>query len=547
MYVALYRKYRPMDFSAVVGQEHITSTLKREIQEQKVAHAYLFTGTRGTGKTTCARLLAKAVNCLDLQNGEPCNQCENCRSINDGSCLDVIEIDAASNTGVDNIRDIREEAVYTPASGRKKVYIIDEVHMLSIGAFNALLKLLEEPPEHVMFILATTEAYKIAPTILSRCQRFDFRRITPAMIAQRLAYVCQQEGLEADREALFLIGRLGDGSMRDALSILDTCSGSGQRLTAEYVSKVAGVTGRESLYQMVEAMATEDVGQALRLAGELYDHCKSIALLSSELTEVLRNLMVIKAVKEPGEILGDFQYELDRLTDLAKQLSLERILYGIRLLQDLQNTLQRSQNQRIDFEVALFRLCDPTLCQTPEALLARLERAERQLENGVTVVPSGQKPSGKATQSKPSAKSVQPREEELPPWEEQPSAQPAPPKPTRSEDIHPLSGWKEIQEGVTAAVGTVYGSILREAKGYCEGDAVYVVCGSPLVKMKYQEASTRQTVEQILEGRLGRHVRLEALLQDEFERLGKMEKSQADPFAQLLKENKSNQNLRIEE
>lgn len=532
MYVALYRKYRPMDFTAVVGQEHITTTLKTEIQEGRVAHAYLFTGTRGTGKTTCARILAKAVNCEHPKNGEPCNECISCRAINDGTMLDVIEIDAASNTGVDNIRDIRDEAVYTPASGKKKVYIIDEVHMLSVGAFNALLKLLEEPPEHVMFILATTEVHKIAPTILSRCQRFDFRRITPAVIAQRLQYVCEQEGIPFTREGLFLIGRLGDGSMRDALSILDTCSGSGQELTVDYVSQTAGVTGRESIYNLVRSVGAHDISAVMQEVDHLYDGCRSAALLATELTQCMRNLMILKAVKEPGDILGDYLYEMDTLTELAEGFSLEHIVYCIRVLQDVLNTLQRSQNQRIDFEVAMMKLCDPRLSQDWDALVARVETLEKKLQSGaVFAAPVAQQPPKQAQKPvKPKTEPAKEQEQRL-----------------RSQDFKPLKGWKEILDSVISVVGVAYGSLLKGQKAYIEDDTVYVVCASPLQRDKYNEATIRVTVEKAIAGQVGYHVNLWAVLEEEFENMGKMPSKQQDPFAMFLEENRNNHDLRIED
>lgn len=539
MYVALYRKYRPMDFTAVVGQEHITATLKAEIQEGRVAHAYLFTGTRGTGKTTCARILAKAVNCEHPQNGEPCNACASCRAINEGTMLDVIEIDAASNTGVDNIRDIRDEAVYTPASGRKKVYIIDEVHMLSIGAFNALLKLLEEPPEHVMFILATTEVHKIAPTILSRCQRFDFRRITPAVIAQRLQFVCEQEHIAFTREGLFLIGRLGDGSMRDALSILDTCSGSGQELTADYVAQTAGVTGRENIYALARAIAAQDVGAVLQAVNLLYDGCRSASLLAAELIQCMRNLMVLKAVKQPGDILGDYLYEMDTLTELAKEFSLERIVYSIRVLQDALHTLQRSQNQRVDFEVALMKLCDPRLSQDWDALVARVEMLEKKLHSGVAFAPA--EALSHPTPEKGAPAATQP----LQATEQQPDKKNV--QRRRKEDFQPLKDWKEILEGVISVVGVAYGSLLKGQKAYLEDDVVYVVCNSPLQKEKYNEAAIRVMVEKAIAGQVGHHVNLRAVLEEEFENMGKMPSRQQDPFAVFLEENRKNHDLRIED
>lgn len=282
MYQALYRKYRPKVFSDVCGQEHITSTLLNEIRDGRVSHAYLFTGSRGTGKTTCAKILAKAVNCENSNNGEPCNECEMCRGLDDGTIYDVVEIDAASNNGVDNIRELREEANYTPSRGKYRVYIIDEVHMLSQGAFNALLKTLEEPPAHVIFILATTEVHKLPATILSRCQRFDFKRIQPETMAKRLEEVASMESISLTPEAAILISRIADGGMRDALSILDQCAGRNEEINEELVSRVAGIAGREALYELSAAIADKDSGKALSIIADLHQNSYDMERLCVE-------------------------------------------------------------------------------------------------------------------------------------------------------------------------------------------------------------------------------------------------------------------------
>ena len=279
MYQVLYRKWRPQVFADVVGQPQVTVTLQHELMAGRVAHAYLFTGSRGTGKTTCAKILAKAVNCLHPVNGDPCGECEICRGVESGSVMDVVEIDAASNNGVDNIRELREEAAFTPASARYRVYIIDEVHMLSQGAFNALLKTLEEPPAHVLFILATTEVHKLPATILSRCQRFDFHRIAPEDISDRLEYVARQEEASLDREAGLLIARLADGAMRDALSLLDQCFGRSRQVTVEVVNETAGLAGREHLFQMAQSILDRDSPSALELVDRLYRESKDMARL----------------------------------------------------------------------------------------------------------------------------------------------------------------------------------------------------------------------------------------------------------------------------
>ncbi|MDO5448424.1 MAG: DNA polymerase III subunit gamma/tau [Clostridia bacterium] len=284
MYQALYRKWRPQVFADVVGQDHITTTLMNEIETGRHSHAYLFTGSRGTGKTTCAKIFAKAVNCEHPINGDPCNECETCKGIDSGAIMDVIEIDAASNNGVDNIRDIRDEANFTPVNGKYRVYIIDEVHMLSTGAFNALLKTLEEPPAHVKFILATTEVHKLPATILSRCQRFDFKRITPEDIAKRLAYVAGEEGLELEADAAMLIARLADGALRDALSILDQCIGHSRHITLDVVNATVGLAGKEYLFALSASILNKDSASALAQINTLHNNSCDMERLCNELT-----------------------------------------------------------------------------------------------------------------------------------------------------------------------------------------------------------------------------------------------------------------------
>ena len=298
MYQALYRKWRPKSFNDVYGQPHVTRTLQSQLESERISHAYLFTGSRGTGKTTCAKILSKAVNCLNPVDGNPCNECEICKGIDSGAILDVIEIDAASNNGVDNIRDLREEANFTPVNAKYRVYIIDEVHMLSIGAFNALLKTLEEPPSHVIFILATTEIHKLPATILSRCQRFDFKRISPEDITARLIYVSEKENVTLTENAAALIARIADGGMRDALSLLDRCFAMGNNIDENAVSSAAGIAGTIHLFSFSEYVAKGDFTSALKLVSKLHNEFCDIDSLCTELTLHFRNLMVAKTVKE---------------------------------------------------------------------------------------------------------------------------------------------------------------------------------------------------------------------------------------------------------
>lgn len=377
LYRVLYRKWRPKTFEDVTGQPQVTKTLKQELVAGRIAHAYLFTGSRGTGKTTCAKILAKAINCLNPIDGEPCGTCEICRGIDEGSVTDVVEIDAASNNGVDNIRMLREEAGFTPAMAKYRVYIIDEVHMLSIGAFNALLKTLEEPPAHVVFILATTEVHKMPATILSRCQRFEFKRISPADSAQRLCYIAREEGADLDEEAALLIARLADGALRDALSILDQCIGVSNHVTTEVVCSTVGIVGREHLYQLVDAAASQDSAKALELIDQLYNGSKDMARLCEELSTYFRNMMLIKTMKDARAFIPVSEEEFQSLTKQALSLSLTAILHALDTIQDALEKIYRGANARITFEMTMIQLCTPQLDTSVEALLRRIDALER--------------------------------------------------------------------------------------------------------------------------------------------------------------------------
>ena len=379
MYRVLYRKYRPRFFADVIGQPHVTETLKNEIRTDRLAHAYLFTGSRGTGKTTCSKILSKAVNCLDHQNGDPCGECEICRGIDEGTVLDVVEIDAASNNGVDDIRTLREEASFTPAAAKYRVYIIDEVHMLSIGAFNALLKTLEEPPPHVLFILATTEVHKLPSTILSRCQRFDFHRIPPSDIARRLKLVCENEKVEIDDNAALLIAGIADGAMRDALSLLDQCMGKGEHITEDTVRETAGLADKGHLFSMTEAFRNKDSAAAIVLIDKLYSDSKDMARLCEELIEHYRELMLIKTIKKPRDILVMSDEDYNRSTDQALAIPLGDIVRIIDVLNEAHESMLRGSNRRIEMEMTAVRLCspdiEPKLDPELSQRVARIEKA----------------------------------------------------------------------------------------------------------------------------------------------------------------------------
>lgn len=381
-YKVLYRKYRPVRFEDVVGQPQVTVTLRNELQAGRISHAYLFTGTRGTGKTTCAKILAKAVNCLNPQNGDPCGECEICRGLDSGSILDVVEIDAASNNGVDSIRSLIEEVNFTPGSAKYRVYIIDEVHMLSAAAFNALLKTLEEPPPHVIFIMATTEVHKLLPTILSRCQRFDFKRITPNEIADRIEYVCSCENVSIERDASLLIARIADGGMRDALSILDQCIGRSDNITVQVVNETAGIVGRDYLFNLAQAIKDRKCSDALTIINELHENSKDMGRLCEEMSDHFRKLMLIKTMKDPSALITASAEEMDALTEQAVTMSLSAIVHSMDTFQTAMDKMKYS-DQRIETEMAFIRLCSPELDSTPEALIRRIEA----LEQGISRVP----------------------------------------------------------------------------------------------------------------------------------------------------------------
>ena len=390
MYQVLYRKWRPKTFDDVSGQEHITTTLVNELKSGRINHAYLFTGSRGTGKTTCAKILAKAVNCLSPENGNPCGKCENCIAAEDGSFQDIVEMDAASNRRIDDIRSVIDGAVFTPAKGKHKVYIIDEVHMLTQEAFNALLKTLEEPPSHVIFILATTEVHKLPATIISRCQRFDFHRINPHVIKDRLKYVVEQEGCSITDDAALLIAAIADGALRDALSLTDRCIGlCGGEITLSVVREAAGLSGRGYVYDMASSCINKNCGEALELIAKLYGESKDMARLCEELTEHFRNLMLLKSVKNPDDILVVGRDELEVLKSHAERISLSEIVHIMDVLGSAFERMNRGADSRTEMETAVVKLCSPQLDVTEDAVLSRIGALERTVNRLMNMISSG--------------------------------------------------------------------------------------------------------------------------------------------------------------
>lgn len=385
MYRVLYRKWRPAVFTDVSGQEHITSTLQNEVSSGRLNHAYLFTGSRGTGKTTCAKILAKAVNCLNPQNGNPCGECEICKGIDDGSILDIVEMDAASNRKIDDIRQIIDEVQFKPAKCKYRVYIVDEVHMLTTEAFNALLKTLEEPPEHVIFILATTEVHKLPQTIRSRCQRFDFHRIPPKAIADRVEYVVSQENAEITESAALMLASVADGALRDALSLLDSCLAVSSHIDEEVVRNAAGLVSQTYLFELATAIINKNPTKSLEIIDRLYSESKDMARLCDELVEHFRALMLIKTIKNPRDILIMSDDEFEQAVTQSDYLSLADIVFYMDVLSRAYQRMGRGTGDRTELEMALVKLSATELDGTVEALTARVTALEKAVKRGITV------------------------------------------------------------------------------------------------------------------------------------------------------------------
>lgn len=385
MYRVLYRKWRPAVFTDVSGQEHITSTLQNEVSSGRLNHAYLFTGSRGTGKTTCAKILAKAVNCLNPQNGNPCGECEICKGIDDGSILDIVEMDAASNRKIDDIRQIIDEVQFKPAKCKYRVYIVDEVHMLTTEAFNALLKTLEEPPEHVIFILATTEVHKLPQTIRSRCQRFDFHRIPPKAIADRVEYVVSQENAEITESAALMLASVADGALRDALSLLDSCLAVSSHIDEEVVRNAAGLVSKTYLFELATAIINKNPTKSLEIIDRLYSESKDMARLCDELVEHFRALMLIKTIKNPRDILIMSDDEFEQAVTQSDYLSLADIVFYMDVLSRAYQRMGRGTGDRTELEMALVKLSATELDGTVEALTARVTALEKAVKRGITV------------------------------------------------------------------------------------------------------------------------------------------------------------------
>ena len=554
MYQVLYRKYRPKIFSDVYGQDHVTSTLRNEIKNDRISHAYLFTGSRGTGKTTCAKILAKAVNCEHPHDGEPCNECEVCRGLDDGSIYDIVEIDAASNRRVDDVRELREATNYTPSRGKYRVYIIDEVHMLTNEAFNALLKTLEEPPAHVIFILATTDVHKIPPTILSRCQRFDFKRIQPETMAVRLQEVSRLEGITLDDDAAVLIARIADGALRDGLSILDQCAGRSKSVTTELVSEVAGLAGKEALYQLSRCIAEKNSSEAMNVISSLYQNSYDMERLCVEMMNHFRNFLVVKTVPKSRPLIVCTDDEYNTIVSAADEYTIENIIFSLDLFQETLIKIKGGATARIEVEMAFIKLCEPKLDASNAALLDRLSNLERAVRNGVMVptktapaaaIPRPEKEVKDSALSAPDIKEDS-EEDDLPPFDadipstqtesapapETPSAstEKTPPQPTPQEESDgyvPFTQWGEFIDEIKKSDISLF-SVLNGAGAFLQGDRFMIDSPNPTIRDFIKMDNRSRKIKQALYNVTGKKYRLFIMKQDQSER------PKRDPLEDLI-------------
>ncbi len=511
-YQALYRKYRPQTFDDIIGQGAITQTLKNQLMTGKTSHAYLFTGSRGTGKTTCSKVLAKAVNCLNPENGNPCNRCAACRAIDEGSCMDVLEIDAASNNGVDNVRDLRDDAVYTPSQVKKRVYIIDEVHMLSISAFNALLKIIEEPPEHLLFILATTELHKVPATILSRCQRFSFRRISQEDIASRLQYVAYQENIDMDDSAARVLARLADGGMRDGLSLLDqVASATTGELTAEAVYACLGIAGEQRCGELMACVADHNTRKALELFNRLYTEGKDLAAMLDEMACLTRDLMILKTAPGAGITMLSGVASDQEVTGLSERFTTGELVRMMTLIQETLAGFSRSSSRRMDAELCMMNLCQPELSLDAESLNARLTRLEDQLKSGSITIRAGiQQEQNSVNSADEEERPPMPGDEDAPPSEDAVGDNaPQKPEPAKA----PPGFWTELmaasrKELKPPASGFFVANQNSPLRGALKGDVLELRCANTFVAQTVDRPDILEVVTRKASSLLQRPVRV---------------------------------------
>ena len=510
MYQALYRKYRPQTFDDVIGQLAITQTLKTQIMANKTSHAYLFTGTRGTGKTTCSKILAKAVNCLNPENGNPCNRCSACRSIDEGSCMDVLEIDAASNNGVDNVRDLRDDAIYTPSQVRKRVYIIDEVHMLSLSAFNALLKIIEEPPEHLLFILATTELHKVPATILSRCQRFSFRRISQEDIAARLQYVAYQENIDLDDSAARVLARLADGGMRDGLSLLDqVASATTGELTADSVYNCLGIAGEQKCGELMTYIADHNTRSALELFNRLYTEGKDLGALLDEMACLTRDLLVMKTAPGTGITMLSGVASDQEVNGLTGRFSSGELVRMMNLIQQTMAGFTRSASRRMDAELCILNLCQPELQLDAEALNARLTKLEEQIRTGQFVAAAQPQTRKPVPEDLDDERPPMPGDDDAPPpgEDDMPPTAPAPEPAPQA----PAAFWTDLLAAVRKELKPPASGFFAQApnsplKGALRGSTLELRCAVPFVAQTLDRPDILEVVSRKASAMLNRPI-----------------------------------------
>ena len=510
-YTALYRKFRPDSFAEVKGQDAIVRTLKNQIRAQRIGHAYLFCGTRGTGKTTVAKILAKAVNCEHPIDGNPCNECETCRAIAAGTSMNVIEIDAASNNGVDNIREIREEVAYSPTSGRYKVYIIDEVHMLSIGAFNALLKTLEEPPSYVIFILATTEAHKIPITILSRCQRYDFKRIARTTIVDRLQELMDEEQVEVEEKALRYIAKKGDGSMRDALSLLDQCIAFylGEKLTYEHVLDVLGAVDTDEFSKLLREILDGDVTQVILHLENMIMQGRDLSQLVTDFTWYLRNLLLLKSSDNMEDVLDVSAENLEQLKEEAAMVRDDTLMRYIRIFSELQNQIKYAGSKRVMLEVALIKLCRPQMEQDQLSVLERVRRLEKQLSSGV-MVRQQEAVSSSVYQNSPFADHENTAGMEAASDAVDISAL----EKAAPEDLQKVVGmWRTIHAQTSGRFRVVLASAVPKFNLEKDDGTLYIVFSDFLGETYVNDSKKAEVLEQIIAAKTGKQVKVRMILQ----------------------------------
>lgn len=521
MYQALYRKYRPRTFDDVCGQEANSATLKNEIAHGRASHAYLFTGLRGCGKTTCSKIVAKAVNCLNPQDGNPCGECEICRGIDHDAITDVMEIDAASNSGVDYMRELREQAFYRPVQCRKRVYIIDEAHMLSTEAFNALLKIMEEPPEHVLFILATTEVHRVPATIVSRCQRFDFQRIGADCIADRLEYIAGKEGFSIDRDAGLMIARLAEGSMRDAISLLDQCWSGAQHIDLDTVAACAGLPENSALFALTRSMAGSDCAQSLLQVNTLCSGTVDVQRLCEQLIAHFRNLMLARCAGKTevlSQLVVCLPQELEEYRACAKDISPRRLLEILNILQDALAHMGRTSNKRMELEMAIVRICEiPSADSGLEARVARLEAALHA------------QPPAEAGTAVSAEKAAAPKQKILQETAAAPAAVPHPTEDMRKA-AQPFGQWGQVLERLKEKNKALYGA-LAGSQAYTAGDLLLIHSQSELfLKLIRENEYAKQNIHECILDTVGRRYRLGPYK----ENLYRVDEP-SDPLAEMLK------------